>query len=50
MTIGVKQMAPRFVFAAFIFAFVVAAVFATLTTLHQVRAHTMATASSAAHG
>jgi len=41
-------MAPRFVFAALIFAFCVAVVFATLTTLHQVSTHTTAAVRNAA--
>jgi hypothetical protein len=41
-------MAPRLVFAALIFAFGIAVVFATLTTLHQVSTHATAVARSAA--
>jgi hypothetical protein len=45
---GVQAMAPRVVFAALIFAFSVAVVFATLTTLHQVSTHTTTGVRSAA--
>jgi hypothetical protein len=47
---GVQAMAPRFVFAALLFAFGIASVFATWTTLRQVSANTTAVVRGSSRG